>query len=498
MLKRLEVVDILGYQPHLYVKNNICLRSSYGGVISLLIILCTTAATSYLGREMWEKKNPVVNRAIVATPFPDPLALDKAKWDFIFGLQYNNTLYIDNSIYIVKPRMYIFDGSSLKTYTYNIEPCTRSSFNDILYPLFSVYKYDGAWCISKEQNMTIQLNRLWGQKDFSYIEVSLYPCVNTTDNNNSCKPQEIINEKLQLATFSIYSSHYYIQTKDYVMPFIPAIYNDFFPVSYRTFTHSIIFFQHSEMISDQGWLLQSDSSIHRYTLDRAKMNFYTESEKGTQRFLRFQYQLSNLKEVNTRKYMKLQELCAQIGGLAKFLLICGMVLNHSISNFLMKEYLVNLFFDEPISNTEEINKSISIFKVSKLSRPSIQDGKAFSIANNGYMKCDLSLPSLSVERKKVEKQVKSYSVSVMTKEVSSKQRENKELSADVESKLENESQEPCCIPPSRLYLPKRAKLEFTVCEKIFYCCIFSRRNLKKSKLDNSYNLLRTSSILLYQ
>lgn len=413
--------DYIGLRPQLTIKDKHLFQTKIGGLLSIIIILGTLSAAFYFGREIWEKSNPLVNSATVVDPSPKELVLDKLKWDFFFGLQYNNSLYIDDEIYQVKTSMYTYTNNTFHSQDYNTEPCKSDSFYSSTYEYFKTYVFKGARCISKSQNFPIQLNKLWGQEGFNYFDISLKPCVNNTSSNIICKPQKVIDEYLRNGVFSIYTLNYYISTKDFDNPFVGAIFNDFYPVSKSTYTHAIVFFTHSDMDSDIGWLFIESDIKSAFSLDRAKLNFYINNQDDG-KFFKFQYQLSNLKITTTRKYLKIQELCAQIGGISKFFLIIGMILNYIPSEFNYKEYLVNEFFDD-------------------------------------------------IDIKQEDQQTHIKSLCLVQRQPTS-----------IKTKEEN-------VIPKKIYLPKRAKLQFKYYEIAFSCCLLSKSNRLK-KLMNSFHLLK--------
>lgn len=353
-MKYLEKFDLIGRRPYLYMKDRHKFNSCFGGLLSFFILILLIGALIFLGIDIIDQTNPLVNSAIQSFDSPDELVLDKTNWEFFFGLQYNNTLYIDESIYQIKAKMLTFQNTDFISRDIHIEPCNNSSFTDSNSKLFSLYNFKGSWCISKNQTDTIMLNKVWGQENFSYIELSLWPCKNTTL-SKICASEEIINQYLKIGVFSIYTSYYNIKTINHTNPFTTVIYNDFFPVSKNTLTHAFIFLMHSEMNTDEGMIFQNMKTLSKFSIDRAKYNYYSDSESDN-RFLKFQFELSNLKRITTRRYIKLQEVLAQIGGIMKFLMIIGSFINFLVSNILIKEYLVNLFYD---LETEKPNLTVA-------------------------------------------------------------------------------------------------------------------------------------------
>lgn len=350
--------DAIGKQPEISIKGKRSYQSTLGAILTILIVLTVLAATVYFGREVWEKKKPVVNRKIEASSEPAALDLNKESWDFFFGLQYNNTLFVDNSIYTIKGRLFTFTKKTgLKPVEFNIEPCTIDSFNDSNKDLFGLYKFTGAWCVSKNNTIDLKISKLWGQEDFKFIEISIWPCNNDTS-STICSDQETIKKTLEVGSFSIYTLYYFIDSTNFKEPYSKSIYNDFIAVSYKTFVHSILKLYHSEIVSDVGFLLQQQDNLKSFGVDSMKINYYS-SPEADGRYLRFQYQLQNFKEVYERNYLKLQEVCAQVGGFINLFFISGFLINYLYCEINYREYLVNKFFDFDYTDKYTKKKSSS-------------------------------------------------------------------------------------------------------------------------------------------
>ena len=55
--------------------------------------------------------------------------------------------------------------------------------------------------------------------------------------------------------------------------------------------------------------------------------------RSTDMLIRFSFSLNPEKEIGSRKYRKLQNILADIGGIFNFLLICGLILNYLNDQF---------------------------------------------------------------------------------------------------------------------------------------------------------------------
>lgn len=377
----LEKLDFIGKTPNINIRETTSYRTTLGGLFSISIFILTLMATTYFSQEIWKKQKPNVNISKISTPSPKDLMYDE-NWSFIFGVQYNNVIYIDDGIYTIKGRLFKFiDGKGLIMDEYKIEHCSNNSFHDSNRELFMQYNINNTWCISKENIPELKLSNVWGKPGFSFMDISLWPCKNSTE-SMICKPKEEIEKKLNVGVFSIYSIYNIIISTDYKSPYKKLIYNDFIPFSYKTFTHSILYLYNSEILSDVGFLLEEIKEDNGFGIDRLKINFYAQPEDD-KRFMRFQFQLTNWKENFKRNYIKLQDIAANIGGIINVFYICALIINYCFREFLYRQYLADRFlgFDEKIEETFKFKSNVKLPEIKESNNVVRQISKISSFGN---------------------------------------------------------------------------------------------------------------------
>mmetsp|Transcript_38785 Transcript_38785/g.34478 ORF Transcript_38785/g.34478 Transcript_38785/m.34478 type:complete len:85 (-) Transcript_38785:1552-1806(-) len=67
-------------------------------------------------------------------------------------------------------------------------------------PLSKIY------CLDNEQDVDISLEGVFESIQYNVIDVYLFPCVNTTENGNHCQDKDVINQKLEGSSFTMYYS----------------------------------------------------------------------------------------------------------------------------------------------------------------------------------------------------------------------------------------------------------------------------------------------------
>ena len=94
------------------------------------------------------------------------------------------------------------------------------------------------------------------QKDLyeksSFIQIKIHPCINTTDNNNHCKPQKIIDSYLTSGYFSITIKDIGLNPSNYSFPVIPIIQNLKTNVDITMCRESLIYMGITEVHTDTG------------------------------------------------------------------------------------------------------------------------------------------------------------------------------------------------------------------------------------------------------
>ena len=59
----------------------------------------------------------------------------------------------------------------------------------------------------------------------SLIKINIYPCVNNTENNNQCKPKDVIDQYLTSTYFSILAQDIGLNPFNYSSPTVSIFYN---------------------------------------------------------------------------------------------------------------------------------------------------------------------------------------------------------------------------------------------------------------------------------
>jgi hypothetical protein len=355
--------DLIGYKPCIFIEQNERLRTYTGGIFSIIWYLSILFCSFYFGQELWQKLKPITNSSSQFDE--DPGSIDYSKdFEFFFSLtdvDNNNKYLIDNSIYrVIATLNHLEEGSSSLVKTpFKMSPCNNDSFHPDNFELFNKYIFDDAWCIDKNQN--ISLSGVYGRPGFKMIQINLVRCENTTD-SMTCQPNEVINKYLDFAYVSLFVIQNYVKTNDYEQPFKKGISNYYYPISLKSFTDSTLFLRSVEIISDIGLLTDYSKTVMGYTHNNFQTQIILNPGKA---FTNVSFELINIKETYFRSYMKFQNLFAIIGGFVNFLKISLKIL---FNQYYENKYFVNLinkFFESHDNESDNKSDMIKVIKNDK-------------------------------------------------------------------------------------------------------------------------------------
>ena len=165
---------------------------------------------------LYSKEMPIIN-------------ISKNYFYFAFGLENPKTLnrFVDESIYI--PEVVYIDRAKIngKFKTVNrinlsLEKCQEGIFGEDYQHLFVIGELANSYCL-KDFNYNLTFQGGYKYEKMSYIRIKIFPCTNSTENNNKCKSQEEIDKYLTSGYFSILLKDIGLNPSNYSYPVIPTL-----------------------------------------------------------------------------------------------------------------------------------------------------------------------------------------------------------------------------------------------------------------------------------
>ena len=269
---------------------------------------------------------------------------------FAFGVEnaFNASRFVDETIYTARAIYYYGEknsGGAFETKEYRdlkIEKCKVNKFGKEYQHLFTAGEFDNSYCV---ENFDIALTGGFIYDKFSCIRIQIYPCVNKSQNNNHCKPQEEIDKVLAGGYFSVLLKDIGLNPTNYTNPILPTI-QDFYTTISKDFFRDVIFnYEITEVNTDSGLFYESKKKERYLKFDRIKESFYLRDDKAYyykgKNICKVEIRLSDNIHVQRRSYKKMSTVFSTTGGYMQVLYTIFMLLSIIPNQFAFKKIIVN-------------------------------------------------------------------------------------------------------------------------------------------------------------
>lgn len=316
--------------------------SYLGLIVSITIMIFLLVIFGYWFSDLVNSSNPdivkselpqvTVNDTVNVFTQYSTLQIGFGLLDFASGqmIDPEGVYYVDATLEIYDPNNYIWESKPLK-----VEPCSSTHFPDM-----SPSDYYGLFCFAEQENLYVKT-----QFD-SYIDIMLRRCT-----EGACRPNldDILDNSLWTSAYTLWSVN-------------PTEYENPLYKTYSMMTAGIVSGLYRlikmpvtdvEFNSDNGWMFHSTKSYKAMTFDQ--MEYDMAAFTQTDAFFDVKIYNSGNRVVYDREYRKIQNICADLEGLATIMIIIfGLFILPCLSFSRLKRY-------EPTAN--------DLYRIKKSSNP---------------------------------------------------------------------------------------------------------------------------------
>jgi hypothetical protein len=346
----LKFIDLFGLEPKIKIQNKEKYNTIFGGLISIFVSIAILMGFIYFGQELIVKKNPTVMLSNQYDTEPQRYNLTRNKFNFVFGMEdQNSQLYVDFSIFYARAKMDIItrsvNANGVPTIVFDhvylrVEICNKDRHFPYFFDLFSAIDLGKSMCIHPDDAELLYIQGMWGSSHYTAVSLDIMPCTNSTDSSIICKPQEQIDKQLSGGYFNVYIIDTIFDPTNYTQPYTYIARNFYTSISKNFFKLFELYFKNVDYTTDSGALVQNESTERYLQLDYTHEMF---DFRGTPQFFSFLLRTSNNRDIFTRKYIKIQDILANMGGLIK-----GIMLGVYIIFFLFRSTNFYVFLIEKI------------------------------------------------------------------------------------------------------------------------------------------------------
>ena len=366
--------DIYAKRASFFYNNQERIGSYFGLFLTMLYILASLILLCYyLISTIKRREIKVYDSTLYAQEMPI-INLDKSNFNFAFGLEDPMSLnrYVDETIYTAE--VALIDKVKIDGQLVNsnitilpIEKCkSEEDFGKNYKHLFLEGELSNSYCL-KNFNYNLTLVGGFKYEKMSYIRIKIFPCKNNTEkNNNHCKSQEVIKNKMTSSYFSILLKDIGLNPSNYSFPTIPTLQDLYTTVDRRLYKNYILNFGLTEVQTDVG-LVDEQIKKNKYIQFRKEVqtfSFRDESEflEGKDICL-VQIRLDDNTIVQKRAYTKISEILSRIGGYMQLMNTVFVLLSLMINKIDSELKIINSIFNFNIKKNKmslKINSLISL------------------------------------------------------------------------------------------------------------------------------------------
>ena len=328
-------------------------KTIIGGIITILSAIAIISLTILFLIEFFNNAKSNVLSSYHST---ESLNLPLHTYPFLLRLSTEKIqTYIEGSrLYTITLKLKVGGANNTSQWTDDIamEQCDITKhFGDYSYLFANISDINTYLCPSTRYNNQSVIGVYGGKDLFQYYHFYITMCVNSTLNNNHCVEQDIMNKKLKATYLDVLSVDYNLDSNaKNEQPYEVYVRSDRHSISNTVYKRVWMYMESIDYYKDVALVFESNKlysffkvNSFRYDMDMRDM-YNGVTIPGT--FANLSVMNYNIKVSYYATYMKVQELCANVGGVSKIISVLCVVLNYMFSQSAYKEKIIGFMFEQ--------------------------------------------------------------------------------------------------------------------------------------------------------
>lgn len=348
----MKYFDFLGESPSLYFNNDGKIKTKFGSIMSLIILLLLIALFWGLGQDFFKRSNPNMSYETVNPLNSYKLMLNEDNFEVAFRFEDFDMNHIENNILYMTLEFY--EASRLDSGKWNrtnskkmqMERCisnvnskNEQSFLDKQLPNAG----EKGWLCPNFRNITVGGSYDANSDYIGYFMVKTYICRpgHKNFNNEDCNTTEIDIKALFKSRifFSTMIQSMVVTPSDYANGINKILSYTTYDLDKNFYKDIILKFSENILENDYGWIIQSKSVSKIIGLSKENTNILSfDSIKEEDLVLSSTFFFIKDHSKYIRTYKKIQEVVADVGGMIEiFLIIFGFIVGvHNNYYYMLK------------------------------------------------------------------------------------------------------------------------------------------------------------------
>ena len=346
--------DMYSNRASFFYNNQEKIGSLFGLFLTIIYISTSLIILIYYLIFVFQRKEvKVYDTSIYDQEMPE-IYIDSNNLYFAFGIEdpVNSLRYIDETIYY--PQVLFIDRIKINgkfvTITkksLEIERCKEENFGQNYQHLFIKGELNNSYCL-KDFDYNLTFAGGYKYEKMTYIRLKMFPCINTTENNNHCKSREVIDYHLTSSYFSILFKDFGLNPSNYSFPILPTLQDLYTTIDKRILQNIIINFGVTEVNTDTS-IFNENIEKKKYLQYRNNFQYFHLRDedkylKGNE-FCIVQLKLDDTIIIQRRTYTKLSEVFSKVGGYMQLMNTAFSLLSLLINKFHSEIKIINSIFN---------------------------------------------------------------------------------------------------------------------------------------------------------
>lgn len=387
----MKKLDIYGQQMKIMLNKQYSIQTAVGSWLTIITIFLVLIFTWFIGKDIIYKEKPISYIQSDLTEKYLNINITKQTFPFSFTMTDNdNVPLVDFSYLTIKLFTYEYELDE-KTDTYRVKNLTEHDTKFCEYSDFPIIKkslFDDAQLsltLCPKEHISFNLFGSWHENKLKFIQISVEKCKNSTNSDILCKTNDEI--KKYIGNLTVNLNLYYSDTK-------VLINNNTNPVEYLTasrfkyvvseyYKEIVYTIQTHNIYTDNGFLFSTAEETNFFKLVEDFTDFRQISESYLQ-LLVFEIYSSNISQSYYRRYLKIPDIIASMGGILKVFSLTFLYLNTIFSEVEKNIAIVNEVFilSKKKSKFSITNRTLNLYNLHKKSNKPIKTTKNSYGENN--------------------------------------------------------------------------------------------------------------------
>ena len=321
-LTNLLDLDIYSRRISFFYRGKEKITSRFGFFLTLLYIIFSIALFLFYFIRTISRKDVTAYDTTIYTDTVPSIKINSEIFNLAFGLEHPFKLsrFMDETIYY--PRVYYIENIKKNGIFVNnfkqeikVEKCGNLKKGNKFLNLLEKSELNNSYCLRDYSN--INLKGGYKYNEIGYININIYPCVNTSENNNHCKPSKIIDKFFNNTHFSILFKDIALNPNNFSNPGIPILLDTYTSINKYMKKDYIVKFAITEIETDLGFFTQNikTEKFLKYTKELNEFYFVDSNYFiSGKEILSLSIRLEENIYFQKRTYKKMAEVFSTTGG----------------------------------------------------------------------------------------------------------------------------------------------------------------------------------------